>query len=362
MVRDLTSGKERMLGTVREAALAGWVSSDAWSVDSKTVFASTSSGTGSEIIAFPVDGGAPYRIYASATGISRLSASAGGLLAIQSHVIRKNLARASPAPIAQPDIIDPASGITASPTFAPDGTMAFTSDRSGTSAIWIKKPGAVPLPLFDAGFAALRGGSFSPDGTRLAVMIMPVTKLDGVKVKVLTADGASVASFDMPWPDIGALTWTPNGNELVMWDSRMHRAIRIDVADPTHRAPAAPPDWQAVNIRSNGTFAIRADKPGLWRIDNGIRLLNGKYPAGWPPPMVFRGDDVLIPDFTAAGGPRILAQPVEGGPDRVLAYAPGAESQGYQSRMAVNPKTGEIIYVAKVQSDTNIDLLTLARH
>jgi len=30
--------------------------------------------------------------------------------------------------------------------------------------------------------------------------------------------------------------------------------------------------------------------------------------------------------------------------------------------MAANPKTGEVIYVAAVQSDTNIDLLTLARH
>jgi hypothetical protein len=27
----------------------------------------------------------------------------------------------------------------------------------------------------------------------------------------------------------------------------------------------------------------------------------------------------------------------------------------------VNPKTGEIIYVASVQGDTNIDLLTLAK-
>ena len=33
-----------------------------------------------------------------------------------------------------------------------------------------------------------------------------------------------------------------------------------------------------------------------------------------------------------------------------------------ESGMAVNPKTGDVIYVAAVQSDTNIDLLTLARH
>jgi Tol biopolymer transport system component/DNA-binding winged helix-turn-helix (wHTH) protein len=360
-VRDLTSGKEKILGNIRHSPLEGWISADAWSADSKTVFATASSGIGSEIIAFPVDGGAPYRIYASATGISRLSASAGGFLAIQSQVDRKNLARTSPMVIAQPDIIDPAGGLTISPTFAPDGTMAFVSDRSGTNAIWIKKPGADPVLLFDAGFAALSGGDFSPDGTRLAVMITPTTKLNGVTIKVLTADGASVASFDMPAGGLGWPTWTPDGKGLVVWDSRIRRAIRVDVADPARRAPVSPPDWQAVTIRRNGTFATRADKPGIWRIDNGIRLLNGKYPAIWGPPMAFLGDDVLIPDFRAAGGPRILAQPLAGGPDRVLAYAPGALGTDYQSRVAVNPKTGEIIYVATVQSDTNIDLLTLVK-
>ena len=80
--------------------------------------------------------------------------------------------------------------------------------------------------------------------------------------------------------------------------------------------------------------------------------------------MTFRGDDVLIPDFNAAGGARILAQPLAGGPDRVLGYAPGAEAQDrfFESKMAVNPKTGEVIYVAAVQGDTNIDLLTLTKH
>lgn len=361
-VRDLTSGKEKILGNIRRSPLEEWISADAWSADSKTVFATASSGTGSEIIAFPVDGSAPYRIYASATGISRLSASASGFLAIQSLVDRKNLARTSSTLIAQPDIIDPAGGLTISPTFAPDGTMAFVSDRSGTNAIWIKKPGAVPVLLFDAGFAALSGVGFSPDGTRLAAMITPINKLSGVTIKVLTADGASVASFDMPVGGLGWPTWTPDGKGLIVWDSRIRRAIRVDVANPARRAPVAPPNWQAVTIRSNGTFATHADKPGIWRIDNGITLLNGKYPALWSSPMVFLGDDVLIPDFRAPGGPRILAQPLAGGPDRVIAYAPGALTMDYQSRMAVNPKTGEIIYVANVQSDTNIDLLTLAKH
>jgi hypothetical protein len=357
-VLNLASGKDTTLGDLSEIASVAWHDSYNWSVDSKTVLATTSKGSGSEIIAFPVDGSAPYRIYVSATGVSHLSASAGGLLAIESHISRKNLARASPKPIAQPDIIDPASGITASPTFAPDGTLAFLSDRSGTNAVWIMKPGAAPAPLFDAGFAPLGRQNFSPDGTRLAVA---VTRPKGVTLKILTADGANVASFDMPSLGWGLPTWTPDGKGLIVWDSSIHRAVRVEIANPAHRDPVAPPDWQGVTIRGNATFATRLDKDGIWRIDNGIKLVSAKYPLGWSPPIAFLGDEVLIPDFSAADGPRILAQPLVGGSDRVIAYAPGAEGLHYISKMTVNPKTGEIIYVASVQSDTNIDLLSLAK-
>jgi hypothetical protein len=58
-----------------------------------------------------------------------------------------------------------------------------------------------------------------------------------------------------------------------------------------------------------------------------------------------------------------MAQPVAGGPDRVLGYAPGAmaDINGQESGIAANPRTGEVIYVAAVQGDSNIDLLTLSR-
>jgi len=39
-----------------------------------------------------------------------------------------------------------------------------------------------------------------------------------------------------------------------------------------------------------------------------------------------------------------------------------AEDKGYLGKMATNPKTGELIYAASVVHDTNIDLLTLAKH
>ncbi|MBV9550570.1 MAG: TIR domain-containing protein [Alphaproteobacteria bacterium] len=358
-IRDLTRGTDKNLCDTRGTASLAWSNSFAWSADSRTLLATSSKGIGSEIIACPLDGTPPYSIYAAATGISQLSAGAGGLLAIQSHSIRKNLARASPTPIAQPDIIDAAAGVTASPTFTPDGMLAFTSDRSGSNAIWILKPGGTPTQLFDAGFAGLGRQIFSPDGSLLAVAI---SKPDSTTIKILTPAGASVASFDVSNLGYGLPTWTPDSKALIVWDGGTHRAVRVEIANPAHRTPAAPPDWQGVSMYRDATYAVRLDKPGIWRIDHGIRLLSAKYPVHWAPTVTFRNDEVLIPDFMAADGPRILAQPLAGGPDRVIAYAPGAEGLHYTSRIAVNLKTGEIIYVASVQSDTNIDLLTLAQH
>jgi hypothetical protein len=148
----------------------------------------------------------------------------------------------------------------------------------------------------------------------------------------------------------------------VLYDRARQQAMRVDIDNPAHRTPVAPPPWLGVTIRDEGTYATRPGKAGVWRIDGGERLISAKYPRPFNPPLAFRGNDVLIPDFDAEGGARILAQPLAGGPDRVLAYAPGAEDRFYQSKIAVNPTNGEIIYVASVVDDTNIDLLTLVRH
>jgi Tol biopolymer transport system component len=361
VIRDLASGQERSLGTIAWTASETWTGSAAWTADSRTVLTSNSSGIGSEIIAYPVNGDPSYSLYSTAVNVRHLAAGGNEQLAVETDPSRENLARASPVQTGQPDIIDPANGMTWSPSFAPDGTLAFLSNRSGTNALWVMKPGAAPVQVFDAGFASLFRAVFSPDGRQLAAVI---SSAKGVAIKILTTGGASVKSFAATSIGIGTPTWTPDGKAVILMDLQIFRPVRIEVADPSHRTPVAPPYWDAIAIRDNGIFSARFDKPGVWQIDKGIRLISNKYPARFSPQLAFRGDDVLIPDFNASGGPRILAQPVAGGPDRVLGYAPGAQAQDgtFMSKMAVNPKTGEIIYVASVQRDTNIDLLTLTRH
>ncbi len=356
LIRDLASGEDKPLTRIVGGGSA------AWSEDSRAVLTSRGSGIGSEITAYPMDGGPPYRLYTTTNNVSHLAAGKGGLLALETDASRQNLAHARTTPTSQPDIIEAVNGKTWAPTFAPDGTLAFLSNRSGTNAIWVMKPGAAPSVLYDAGLAPLFRLEYSPDGTKLALVI---ARENGLTIKILAADGSPVSSFDLVTLGYGHPTWTPDGKAVTAFDRPRRQSVRIEVDNPAQRtAVAGSPPWSALAMRGNDIFAVKFGIGGLWLLGGTPRLVSSKYPTEFASPITFRGSDVLVPDFNAAGGARVLAQPLAGGPDRTLAYLPGAEAQDrfFESKMAVNPKTSDVIYVATVLGDTNIDLLTLAKH
>jgi Tol biopolymer transport system component/DNA-binding winged helix-turn-helix (wHTH) protein len=357
ILRDLGNGHETVLGN---ASLRGeWDSTLGWAEDSKSVLASiTGMAGGSEIVAYPLGGASPYKVYATAMKIGHLAAG-GGLLALETDFSRSSLARASATPVEKPDIIDPANGLTWSPSFAPDGTLAFLSNRSGTNAIWLMKEGAAPAMLFDGGFLPLYQLRFSPDGTLLAVTSETPKN---VTIKIMTRGGAGLSTFDYPSLGLGLPSWTLDSKAVILFDRRTLRTYRVPIDNPARRSPFAAAHWVGIAIRADGTFATRADTSGIWRIDQGIKRINSTYPRYYQPSLAFRGQDVLVPAYDGGGVPRILAQPVSGGPTRIIGYAPGAAGQnGHQSAFAVSPTSGEIIYDAFVMKDTNIDLLTLAK-
>jgi hypothetical protein len=177
-----------------------------------------------------------------------------------------------------------------------------------------------------------------------------------VTIRIMTAAGATLTSFEMPSLGLGLPSWTPDGKAVIVFDRSCLCTYRISADNPAQRSKFAAPHWVAISIRPQGTFATRADQDGIWRIDGGSKQISAVYPRFFDVPLAFRGDDVLVPD-NESSPPRILAQPLAGGPARPVAYAPGGRGAAY----AVNPKTGEIFYVAVAAHDTNIDLLTLAR-
>ncbi|HEX4272920.1 MAG TPA: winged helix-turn-helix domain-containing protein [Rhizomicrobium sp.] len=357
VIRDLATGAQKTLSPIApRGAHQGQL---AWTPDSRAILSSISNGNGSQIIAIPIDGSPSYQVYATAMPTGSVAAG-GNALAMVTDISRVNLARLAATATAQPDVVEAASGSTWSPSFAPDGTLAFISNRTGANVVWIQKPGNAATQLFDSESAPPSRVRFSPDGTRLAVVS---ASLINVTIRIITLDGANLESYTMPSEALGLPSWTPDGKALLTFNGKDKRTWRIAADDPAKRSPFAPPHWVGVAVRPEGVFATRVDKPGIWRIDGKPSLVTGKYPAYYSPPMAFLGGDVLVPEYPRAATPRLLAQPLSGGPDRLVGYMPGAamKDRTFASEVAVNPKTGDIVYMAAVAHDTNIDLLTLVK-
>jgi hypothetical protein len=140
----------------------------------------------------------------------------------------------------------------------------------------------------------------------------------------MTRAGATVSQFAPASVGLGLPNWTADGKALLIFDRRTLRTMQVSIENPGKQTPFAPPHFVGVTIRNDGTFATRADRPGIWRIDGAVKQISDDYPSCYDPPLAFRGEDVLIPQFNAGATPRIWAQPVTGGPSRPIAFAPGA--------------------------------------
>ena len=122
--------------------------------------------------------------------------------------------------------------------------LAFTSGRIGdvgqVSIVDIDEAGAVTdvrqLTL-DPEWAAASAPSWSPDGSRLAVVVMRDAAL---RVAIVNADGSGYRivgpvvddkrAIDRNWPDLEQpaidLTWAPDGGSLVIFEHRLASMLR----------------------------------------------------------------------------------------------------------------------------------------
>jgi Tol biopolymer transport system component/DNA-binding winged helix-turn-helix (wHTH) protein len=353
-IRNLRDKRDKTLGLIAEQ------NSDqvgaAWTSDSNTVLLTKSPGFGTEIWAFPIDGDLPYIVYATSINLGRISLSRGGVMAAEVGADRINLARAHATSLSVPDVIDNANGHSWSPTYSRDGTLAFISNRSGQNAIWKMKQGSQPFQILSGKNMALDRLRWSPDGTKIAFV---VGTDKGVTIRVIASDGRPVTSFDMPSIGYGMPTWTPDSGAIISFDSSILTAVQTQLENTSRHIPVAPRLWDGITTYRGATFSIRADKPGIWQIDNGIHEITQDYAQANDSALVFKGNDILIAKSESRNSAqaRIMAQPIAGGPPRIFAYAPLIVKD---SDIATNPLTGEVVYAARTVNDTNIDLFFLA--
>jgi hypothetical protein len=155
----------------------------------------------------------------------------------------------------------------------------------------------------------------------------------------------------------GLPSWTSDSKALVLLDIASSRAVRAEIGDPARRSPVAGKGWLSVTFLNNGLYATRGDRPGLWQIDHGIRLITTTYPNDYGAPLTILGDKVLVPDFSSKPSDRLFAQSLAGGPSTLIAYAPKVSPD---SNFAVDPRSGRIVYVAD-EINSAIDVLRLVQ-
>jgi Tol biopolymer transport system component len=353
IILDLETGAERVLYTRNDTDGA------AWSDDSQTLFVDTHDGGDYGLWAWPLDGSAPDRILSAPEPMHRLAAGPHGMLAAETMADTSTLAQAPGRPEDSLRVLAPERATDAWPEIAPDGTIAFISNRPGGAGVWVLPRGGQPRKLLPLVRKDSWGSEprWSPDGTRLA-FATPVANATGLRV--VTAAGADVAVIPVDALSVRAPAWSDDGSALIFpaRDAQGWRLWRVLLTRPDEPQPLPQSGWVYIRSSGDALFGIREDQPGVWRIDASPRRITPQPGPDEPEMWAVAGNEIAYVENAFGSDARVVVQPVDGGPPRALVrlphYAPG-------DGIALDPGTGSVVYPATLKSESDIELIHLVR-
>ena len=147
------------------------------------------------------------------------------------------------------------------------------AQRGGETGVWIKRPGQALRELIRAPSGGyLAAPAFSPDGSRLAI---PTGSAQGFSIHIVGLNGADLGSATFGGSQIGLATWSADGGSVIFpgRDASGWRLWRARLARPGKLTPVAGPGWLSVRARGEELYGVRADGPGVWRIDGTPRRI-----------------------------------------------------------------------------------------
>lgn len=302
-------------------------------------------------------------LFSSSFAIGRMSRGPNGLIAAEMDVYRTNVAMPPPKLGGEPVFIDPANNQTWGLSFAPDGTLALASNRTGEDAIWLMQPGKPASQLVSFGNLKPLSLAWSQDGQRIAALLGSPGYMG---IRILSRGGTELLSIPLASGDAGDLQWTADGKALVfpMRDGKGFRVMRLDFAQSATMTPLTGYSWMSVRLHGKEIYGVKDDQPGIWRIGDTPQLIVAKFPTIRMRQWRIEGNDIIYVDESDRTHLRLRAHPLSGGADRIFAETPHLGDDTYSGdtgEFAINPKTGQVVYTSAVQVDTDIHLLRLTQ-
>lgn len=356
VTRDLATGAE----TIMTREIAWGFGSWAWAENSRDVYGSDPKNT--TLRRYFADG-THADVYSTALQLGRLSRGPNGMLAAEMDTYRANVVAPPAAGGDEPLALDPANNETWGLSFAPDGSLATASNRSGENAIWVMRPGKPASQLLSLGQTKIGALAFSPDGQRIAVV---AERQGGLQLLILSAGGTEIASIALGASDAREPQWLPMDDALVipLHDDVGFRITRVDLAQGGKLTPLTGYGWTAVRVHKGRLFGVRSDQPGIWEIGDKPRIVTAQLSSNRSSQWQISGDDAIYLDASDRAHRRLMAQPLDSGPARLFADVPrfGDDAgSGLGGEFAINPQTGKVVYTSAVQVDTDIYLLHLTQ-
>lgn len=146
-------------------------------------------------------------------------ARSGYRMAYEEWFYEVNVWRAPLDQEGEPEVLVASTRTDFLPSYSPDGTrLAFTSDRSGSSEIWVSgRDGGQPLKITSFGDPSTRGPVWSPDGRVLAFVTSP----DGhTQIRLIDAEGGASRALVAGTSDAVAPSWSRDGKQIYFGSNR----------------------------------------------------------------------------------------------------------------------------------------------
>src|SRR5579872_123680 len=350
MVRDLQSGAERVLD-----GMCGGMDPGGWTNDSRTILLAGRVNGDNVIWAYPVAGGPPTHVMSGPLEMGRLATGPGDIAAVKLDNQIFSLALAPSAKGGQPQFLDGNNAVSGAPAIGPGGVIAVAGGRNDEFGVWVRRPGEAFHRLAAAHVDEVDDLSFSPDGSKL---VYTTEVGGGPGLKIVGLDGTDYGSIRFSGSEVGAPTWDADGQSLIFpgRDAVGWRLWRVTAPFKTPQ-PASGYGWLSVRVFGGHLYGVRVDSPGVWRIDGTPTRVAPLPGSAFPDLWTISGGAIDYVDDPFGHPPRIMSQPIAGGPARVIAEVPGYNPD---DSFAVDPRTGAILYAATRIDATNLELLHLA--